>query len=148
MCLQGSYQSVANLVIGNNLLLLRGHDGILLLIAGKDDFNAFFHIRLGDSITVLTDSSQSCFIDDVGKLSTGSTGCHSGNRVVVDIRITLDLLGMNFEDFLTSLEIRKLYRYTAVETARTQQGRIQRFRTVGRSQDDNTCVGFEAIHFG
>ena len=39
--LQGRHQRVADLVVGHDLLLVVGHDGVLLLVARDDDLDAF-----------------------------------------------------------------------------------------------------------
>ncbi len=49
--------------------------------------------------------------------------------------------------FLSSYDIRDPDDDLTVESARTQQCRVKYIRTVGRSQDDDSCVLCEAIHF-
>ena len=55
---------------------------------------------------------------------------------------------MNFQDRLTSVHIRQFHRNPAVKPARTQQSRIQGFRTVGSRQDDDALTAVKAVHFG
>ena len=58
----------------------------------------------------------------------------------------LYFLCMYLKNCFTALKIRKFYRYTAVETSRTGQCRVKRFRTVGCRQNDNSVVALETIH--
>ena len=53
---------------------------------------------------------------------------------------------MDLENVLAALEIRKLHRNAAVETAGSCQCRIEGFRPVGRGEDDDTGVALKAIH--
>ena len=55
---------------------------------------------------------------------------------------------MDFQDFLTPLQIRKFHRDTPVKTSRTEQRRIQGIRTVGCRQDHNTFGAVKSIHLG
>ena len=55
---------------------------------------------------------------------------------------------MNLEYILTSLEIRKFYRYSSVKSSRSEQCRIKRIRSVGCCKNDDTIVAFESIHLG
>ena len=139
---------MSGFMICNCKLFFIRENCILFLIAGEYDFNAFLKISLCDDLALFTHGSEGTFIDDVCKLSTGCTGSHSCDRVIIHIRIHPDLSSMNLENFLTSFEIRQLYRYTAVKPARTKQRRVQRFRTVGSRKNHDTIIGLEAIHFG
>ena len=53
---------------------------------------------------------------------------------------------MDFQNCLTTFQIRQLYRNPAVKTSRTKQRRIEGFRTVGRRQNDNTLLTVKTIH--
>ncbi len=55
---------------------------------------------------------------------------------------------MHFQDILASLEVGKLDRYTPVKTAGSCKSRIQRFRTVGRRQNNNARIALKTIHLG
>ena len=53
---------------------------------------------------------------------------------------------MHLQNIDTSLEVRLLHDDTTVETARTQQCRVEDFRTVRRTHDHDPLRGIEAIH--
>ena len=112
-------------MIGNNLLFVIGQHGVFLLITGNDNFDAFLQIRFRDNRTIVADSAERRFVDDVCQLCTGCTGCHAGDGVIVDIISGFDFLGMYLENRLSSGEIRQLYRNAAVKTTRPRECRIQ-----------------------
>ena len=147
MTLEGSDQSMADFVVGDGLLFVVRQDGILLLVAGDDDFDAFFQVGLADGIAVVADGAQGGFIDDIGQFGAGSAGGHAGDGVEIDVVAEDDFLGMGLEDGFTACQVRQFDRDAAVETAWPQQGRVQRFRPVRRGQDDDIVVGVETVHF-
>ena len=93
--LHGRHQRMANLVVGDDLLLVVGHNGILLLVTGDDHLDALLQIRLRGEAAVVPDGPQSRLVDDVGQLCAGSTGGHAGHLVEIHILGDLDLLGMD-----------------------------------------------------
>ena len=96
---------------------------------------------------MVADGPKGCFVHDIGQFGAGSAGSHTGHFVVVDIGIVLDFLGMHLEDGFTALEVRQAYRHLPVETARSGEGGIQGFGTVGGCQNDDACIVFESVHF-
>ena len=53
---------------------------------------------------------------------------------------------MHFEDFLTADNVWITNSDLTVETARAQKRRVKNVRAVGCRDDDNTFIGFEAVH--
>ena len=76
MALQCCDECMADLVVGNDQFLFVGHDLILLL--------------------------ECCLVDHIGKFCTRSTGCHTCDRIVIDIVAHADVFRMDFQDFLTA----------------------------------------------
>ena len=66
----------------------------------------------------------------------------------IHVASQLDLLGMYLQNVDTSLQVWQLNRNTAVEPSRTEQRRVEGFRTVGRCQNDNALGAVEAVHLG
>ena len=58
-------------------------------------------------------------MDDIGKLRTGSAGCHTGDFIEVYVICDFDLAGMHFQDFFSSFQVGKLYRHPSVKTSGT-----------------------------
>ena len=54
---------------------------------------------------------------------------------------------MNFQDRLTALHVRPVKGYPAVKTTGPQQGGVENIGAVGRSDDNNICIGIKAVHF-
>ena len=117
------------------------------MISGNNHFNGFFHIRLGCKLSAGTDSPQCRFIDDVGKLSTGGTGCHSGYSSEIHIIGNFDLLGMNAEDLFSAIQVGQLYGNPTVKTSGTGQCRVKGLGAVGSRQDHHAGVALKAVHF-
>ena len=147
MALEGGDQGVADFVVGDGLLFVVRQDGVLLLVTGDDDFDAFFQVGLADGVAVVADGAQGRFIDDIGQFGAGSPGGHAGDSVEVDVVAEGDFLGVGLEDGFTASQVRQFDRDAAVETAWPQQGRVQRFRPVRRGQDDDVVIGVETVHF-
>ena len=53
---------------------------------------------------------------------------------------------MDFQDLLPAFQIRQFHRHPPVKTPRPCERRIQRFRTVGGCQDDDSVVRLESVH--
>ena len=121
ICLLGSNQCMTNLMIGNDQLFLIRKYTVLFLISGNNNFDAFFKIRLCGKFPSVADCTESCLVDNIGKLRTGGTDCRLGNFIKPDCIRNFDLLGMNLQDFLTPLKIRKLNRDPSVKTSRTKK---------------------------
>ena len=146
MCLHRRHKSMSNLMICNNFFLLVRKYSIFLLISCNNNFDALLEICFCHHFTIISDSTKSCFIYNIGKFCTGSSGCHSRNCMEIHIIRKLHFLCMYFKDCLTSLKIRQFHRNTTVKTSRTGKCRVKGFRTVGRCQNDNTIVSFKSIH--
>ena len=54
---------------------------------------------------------------------------------------------MYLQNFLPALQIRQLYRHTAVEASRPGERGIEGFRTVGGGQKDDAAVFLKSVHF-
>ena len=58
----------------------------------------------------------------------------------------LDVADVDLEDRLAADDVGPIDHHGAVEAAGPQQGRVERFRPVGRRHDDDAAVGVEAVH--
>ena len=146
--LQSSDQRMANLMVGDDLLFIIGHDGVFLLIAGDDDLNAFLQVCLLYDCAPTAHRTEGSFVDDVRKLCAGGSGGHTGDGMEVHIVRRFDLLRMDLEDGFTTCEVRQLHGNTAVKAAGAGQRRVKGLRAVGRRQNDDAVVAFKAVHLG
>ena len=146
--LLGRHQRVADLVVGHDMLLVIGHNGVLLLVAGNDYLDALLQVGLGGEAASVTDGAEGGLVDDVGQLGAGGTGGHTGDLVEVHVLGDLDLFGVYLQNGLAPQQVGQLHGYTAVETTGSGQGRIKGFGTVGGGQNDDAGVALEAVHLG
>ena len=129
-------------------LLGIGENRVLLLITRDNHLDAFLKIFLRNRFPMISDRAQRSFIDDVGKLRAGSAGGHTRDLQVINVSICLDFFCVYLEDIFPSFEIRQFYRNSTVKPSRSRQRGVERFRTVGRRQNDNPVIALEAVHFG
>ena len=100
-----------------------------------------------DAAAAVLHREQRGLIDHVGQLGAAGTGARTSDGVEVDRRRALHILGMDTQDRFPASQIRQLDRDPAVKTTWAKQRRIQRFRTVGRRQDDDALAAVKPIHF-
>ena len=108
---------MADLMIGHDHLFPVGDDLALLLITGDDRFDGFLQVLLNDRLASVLDRQQSRLIDDIGQFRTAGTGTGTGDRVKVDRRGALHILGMHAQDRFPSGQIRQFDRNAPVKTA-------------------------------
>ena len=140
------HERVAVHVVGDDLLLLVGHDGVLLLVAGDDDLDALFQVCLRGKASAVAHGAQRCFVHDVGKLRAGSAGGHARDLVEVDVLGDLDLLRVDLQDSLASLEVGQLHRHAAVEAARARERGVEGFGAVRGGENDLLGLLEEVAH--
>ena len=57
-----------------------------------------------------------------------------------------DLTGVHTENTFSPFDIRPIDHDSSVKAARTQQGRVEHVRTVGRGNENNSFVRFKSVH--
>ena len=102
-----------------------------------------FHAHL---LRVLTRGKQCGFVTEVREIRTREARRTTCDRHLIDVVIEWQLAHVDLEDFGAALDVRQTDDDLAVETAWTQQRRIQNVRTVRCSDDDHAFTTFEAIH--
>ena len=139
-------QRMSDLMVGNDTTLLLTEDTVLLLLTDEHDLDRLEEVRLGHLLTTMLDRRDGCLVHHVCEICTDRTGSRQCNLVEIDGIIQLHILCMHLQNIDTSLEVRLLHDDTTVETARTQQCRVEDFRTVRRTHDHDPLRGIEAIH--
>ena len=136
---------MADLMIGDDLLLLRRDDSPFLLFTGDNGLHTLLDILRRHGFLTETDGTEGSLVDDIGDI--GATGTGGGTAYGIHINVgMLDMTEMNLKDGLTTFEVREFHDDTTVETTRTQQGLIQTLGSVRGGKDDDTLRGIEAIH--
>ena len=89
---------------------------------------------------------QRGFVDHIGQFRAGITGRAARDDGEIDAFGQLHVLGMNPQNFLAASHVGQIDRDLAIETARTQQRRIEHVGPVGRRDDDDAFLRVEAVH--
>ena len=139
---------MARLVEGDDFLLLRRDDLVLLFKTTNDAVDGIEEVLLANQVLALASGHQSGFVANIGNVGTREAGRLLGQEVLVDIVIELQVAHVDFENLLTPYNIRQLDVDLSVETACTEQGLVQNVGAVGRCQHDDTRIGAEAVHLG
>ena len=90
-----------DLVIGNDLLLVVGENGIFLLVAGDNHFDALLEVCLCRKLPSVTYCPQRGLVDNVGQFRAGSARRHTRDLQEVHIIRDLDFLRMHLQDGFT-----------------------------------------------
>ncbi len=137
---------VTRFVIGRHLLLGLFHHHGATFCAHHDLVLRLLELSHGDHTATFASGEERSFVDQVSKVSAGEAGRAAGNQRRVDIICQRNLAHVYFQDLLATTDIRQTDHNLTVETARTQQCRIQYVRTVGGSNDDDAFIAFKTIH--
>src|SRR5699024_6087775 len=125
------HQGMATLVVGDDLLLLFGHHPGLALGTGHDAFDGLLQHFVGDGRVARPGRQQGPLVDDVGQVRTGHPGGLSGYDVEVDVVGHGFALGVDLEDVAAPVHVGAVHDDLPVETARTQQCRVEDVGAVG-----------------
>ena len=144
--LQGGYQRVAHLMVGNDAPLLLAHDAVLLLLTHKHLLHGLEQILLADVISALLHRVDGGLVDHIGKIGADGAAGRERDGIQIHGFIHQDVLGMDLQNLHTSLQIRLIHDDLPVKTARTKQRLIQNLRPVGRAQNQNPPGAVETVH--
>mmetsp|Transcript_11924 Transcript_11924/g.32586 ORF Transcript_11924/g.32586 Transcript_11924/m.32586 type:complete len:286 (+) Transcript_11924:1214-2071(+) len=142
---EGGADSVADLMVSHQALGLAVHQG-LALHASNNAVNAVINLGVGDGSLAPTARQDSCLIQQVGQVSTSKAGGAQGHLLQVHILRQLLVACMHLQDSQAALLVRHIHRHLAIESAWTQQSRVQNVGTVGGCDDNDASVALEAIH--
>src|SRR5262249_13207819 len=90
---------------------------------------------------------QCGFVYHIREICTDKPARDRGERFGVDLRVDLDVLQVDFDDFLPAGDIRPVDQYMPIEATWTKEGGIQCVRSVRRAHYDPAAVRIEAVHF-
>ena len=144
----GCHDSVTDLVVRDDLLLVVRKHGGLALLARDDNLDRFLEVLLRGAVAPLAHGAERALVDDVGEICARSTGRGARDCREVDRGLNLHILGMELEDGLTAGQIGKLDGDAAVKAARAQKRRVKRVRAVRCREHDDALVVIEAVHLG
>ena len=119
ICLLCSHKCMPDFMICHNTLFFICQYCIFLLISGDNNLNTLLQIFLRYKFTVVTNCTKRCFIYNISKFSSRSSGSHTCHFIIIYIITNFYFLCMNLQDIFSSFQIRKFYRHTSVEPSRS-----------------------------
>ena len=144
---QPSDDGMAGLVIGRELLFLLAHHHRLALGAHHDLVLGLLEILHVHIALVGASGEQRRLIHQIGQVRPGKTGSATGDHHRFDIVGQRHLAHMDLENLLATPYVGQRDHHLPIETARTQQCRIEHIGTIGGGDDDDAFVTLEAVHF-
>ena len=141
-----SNESMADFMVGNDPALLLAHDAVLLLLADQDLFNRDEQVLLGDVFALVLDGIDRRLVNHIGKIGADRPACCERNFLEVDGLVHPDVLGVNLQDRLTSLQVRALHDDPSVKAAGTKECLIQDLRAVRCAQDQDSLGRVKPVH--
>src|SRR5690606_3207294 len=110
-----------------------------LLRAGDHPVDRLVQHLVVDQLLVAAGREQRGLVQHIGQIGTGEAGGAAGDGGQVDVgRDRLALL-VDLEDLQTALHVGAVDGDLPVETARTQQRRVEDVGAVGRGDEDHTA---------
>src|SRR6266849_3166790 len=140
------HQGVARLVVGDDPPFLDADDH-------RAPLGAHHHLVLGDlevahrdPVLVLARGEQGRLVDQV--LEVGAREARGLAREEVDVHVLADRdpAGVDLQDALAPLHVGARHDDAAIESAGSQQRRVQDVRSIGGGDQDDALVGLEAVH--
>ena len=134
-------------VVGRDALFLIGKDQAAAFAAHEHLVLGVFevvHVHLGG---IELGGLQGGFVDQVLQIGAGEARRTASQGIQIHIGIQRRTLGVDLEDTAAAAQVRRGHHHLTVETAGTQQGRVQNVGTVGGGQQDDAFVALEAVHF-
>ena len=104
---------------GHQSLFSVGILSALLSRTAHGSVDGFIKIAHGDPVSVFSDSQNGCFIENVLQICTGESRCSGSQGSQINIIFKTLVSGMYFQNGLSAVFVRQVYRNLTVETARS-----------------------------
>ncbi len=140
-------QRVPGFVVGHPLFFVGLNHAVFLLHARRYAIDALVKIVHADGGLPLTRGQQRRLVHKVRQVGAREARGHLGYGLQVDRFIELHPVHMHVEDFLATAYVGPIDDHLAIETPRSHERRIKRFRAVRGGQHNHAAVGAEAVHF-
>ena len=137
---------MTGLVISGQLLFLVADDAGALLRACYDLDRRFLDILEGQRLVAFSGGKERRFVHQVFQIRTGKARGRFCDDREVNVKSERLVAGMDFKDFLASLDVGIIDDNLAVKASRTEKGGVKNIAAVGRGDDDNPLVIGEAVH--
>ena len=143
---QRHHHGVACFVIGNHAPLFVAEHPALACRPGHHPFNRLHQFVHANGALVAAGGQYRRLIEQVLQVGAHHAGRLLGDHVQIYIRSERFAARMHVQDRLASAAVRPVHHDRAVESARSQQSRVENIRAIGRSDDDHGCIAIEAVH--
>src|ERR1700716_1585224 len=137
---------MADLVVGDHVLLALGDHARLPLGAGDDPRDRFLELELADRLLVVAGCEDRRLINKVAQVGAGKAWRLASEDFEVDLSVERLVAGVDLEDRAAAADVGSIERHVTVETAGPQQRRVKDVRSVGGRDHDHVGVGLEAVH--
>src|ERR1022692_2468498 len=141
------HQRVARLVVRRIAFLGVAQDHGLALGAHQDFILGQLKVDHHDDFAVLTGGVQCGLVHQVGEVRARQSRRAAAQHGKVDVIAKGDLLGMHAQDRFAAPHVGKPHDHAAIETAGTEQGRIEHIGPVRGGHQDHAFIGFKTVHF-
>ena len=94
----------------------------------------------GDRLPAARTAKQRRLVHEIRQIGAGEAGRAARDLPQVDVGVERDLPAVDPQNLLAALDVRRADRHLAIETAGTQQRRIEDVGTIGRGDDDDALV--------
>ncbi|OPZ71556.1 MAG: hypothetical protein BWY82_01677 [Verrucomicrobia bacterium ADurb.Bin474] len=141
----GLNNRMSGFMVGYNLLVLIIHEAPTLPPIGNL-FAGFIHFGCFNLVLSVTGGNQRRFVEQVRQISPGETGSVPGRDGKIHLAAQLDLLGMDLQDLIASIQVGQVDHNLTVKTAWPQQCTVQDIRAIGCSNDDHPFVSIKTVH--
>ena len=137
---------MAGFVICGNALFMLTDDQRLSRDAHQDLIFGIFEIFVRDRLLVHTGRVQSSFVDQIRKICARKSRRASCDDGYIDILSQRNFTDVNGENSFAAFDVGTSHNDAPIETARTQQRRIENVRPVRGCDQNDAFVRFETVH--
>ena len=142
---QGAHQGMAHLVISDQPLAAAVGEW-LALHSGDHPVHRVVDLGQGGGLLAPARRKNRRLVKQVGQVGPGEARGAPGNGLQAHVLGQLLVAAVHLENLHPALDVGHVHHHLAVETARSQQGRIEHVGPVGGGDDDDAAVALEAVH--
>ncbi len=140
------HERMAGLVVRDDALLLRRDDAALALGTGDDPVHRLVELLHRDALLVGARRQNRRLVHQVREVGAGEARRLLRQRQQVDVLVQRLPLGVHLENRLPPAHVGPVQHDLTVEAARAQERGVEDVGAVRRRDDDDVCVGVEAVH--
>src|SRR5213594_230934 len=140
------HQRVARLVVGDHPPFLDADDHRAPLGAHHDLVLGDLEVAHRDPVLVLARGEERRLVHQVLEVGAGEARRLPGQEIDVHVLADRHPAGVDLQDALAPLHVGARHDDSAIESAGTQERRVQDVRSIGGGDQDDALVGLEAVH--